>query len=316
MTWLTWRHYRAQAAVAGIGLAVLAVLLLASGIHIAAVYHAALAACQATNSCNDDDLSREVFSGDDVLFAVVNLTLAVPLLLGMFWGAPLVAREVEQATQKLVWTQTVTRTRWFAVTFGWIAAAAVITAGVVAALVTWWFLTVDAIQHNRFQPGWFDVQGLAPVAYALFAVALGAAAGTVLRRTLPALFTTAGLFVGVRLLVTTYIRPNFMAPVTGTLPWRGVSPLTRSSIWTFSARAFERAGHVTTNMQVLLADCRHMHGRGGTMSCVAARGYHRLITYQPASRFWVFQGIELGLYVVLAAALVTFTVVWIRRHDA
>ncbi|HVA88237.1 MAG TPA: hypothetical protein VNL71_00200 [Chloroflexota bacterium] len=318
MTWLVWRHYRGQAAVAGIALAALAALLLASGIHLAAVYHAALAACQATHSCNDDDLSREVFAGNDVqvAFAVVNLTLAIPLLFGMFWGAPLVAREVEQATQKLVWMQTVTRTRWLTSTLGWIAGAAAILGGAVAALVTWWFLTVDAIQHNRFQPGWFDVQGLAPVAYTLFAVALGASAGALLRRTLPALFTTAGLFVGIRLLVATYVRPHYMGPVTGALPWQGISPLTRQSIWTFSARTFERAGRVTTNTRTLLAGCHHTHGRGGTVSCVAAEGYRRLITYQPENRFWAFQVIELALYLTLATGLIAFTLFWIRRCDA
>ena len=34
-------------------------------------------------------------------------------VIGVFWGAPLVARELEQGTQRLVWTQSVTRRRWF-----------------------------------------------------------------------------------------------------------------------------------------------------------------------------------------------------------
>jgi len=37
------------------------------------------------------------------------LVLAVPLLIGMFWGAPLISREFEAGTFRLAWTQGVTR---------------------------------------------------------------------------------------------------------------------------------------------------------------------------------------------------------------
>ena len=43
------------------------------------------------------------------------LLLAVPGLIGIFWGAPLVTRELEERTDRLVWNQSVTRTRWLAV---------------------------------------------------------------------------------------------------------------------------------------------------------------------------------------------------------
>jgi len=40
------------------------------------------------------------------------LVVAVPGLIGIFWGAPLVARELETGTYRLAWTQSVTRKRW------------------------------------------------------------------------------------------------------------------------------------------------------------------------------------------------------------
>ena len=46
------------------------------------------------------------------------LLLLLPLLIGLFWGAPLVSREVEHGTHRLVWTQGVSRRRWAAVKFG------------------------------------------------------------------------------------------------------------------------------------------------------------------------------------------------------
>jgi hypothetical protein len=40
------------------------------------------------------------------------------------------------------------------------------------------------------------------------------------------------------------------------------------------------------------------------------------VTYQPASRFWAFQGIETGIFVVLAAVLLAVTFWVLRRRDA
>jgi hypothetical protein len=54
-----------------------------------------------------------------------------------------------------------------------------------------------------------------------------------------------------------------------------------------------------------------------TSSCRAAlAGYRSFVTYQPASRFWAFQGIETGIFVALAAILLTVTAVVLLRRDA
>ena len=56
---------------------------------------------------------------------------------------------------------------------------------------------------------------------------------------------------------------------------------------------------------------------GMTSSCrTALTGFRSFITYQPASRFWPFQGIETGLFVVLAAILLAVTAVALIRRDA
>jgi hypothetical protein len=84
----------------------------------------------------------------------------------------------------------------------------------VSALITWWSGPENALKQQRFLPGQFDIQGIAPIGYALFAVALGMTAGALLRRTLPALATTLGVFIALRLLITDYIRPHYMTAVT------------------------------------------------------------------------------------------------------
>ena len=186
MTWVTWRQFRYQGALAAALLAALAVLLLISGMHAAQVWHSALAGCRKDNSCGNLGLSNGAFT------TLVAATAAVPLLAGLFWGAPMVAHELETGTNQFAWTQSITRRRWLAVRAGWLLLAAAVLAGAVSALVTWWMgpdhaLTADAFKANRF-----NITGIAPVGYAIFAMALGICAGALLRRTLPALAVTLG----------------------------------------------------------------------------------------------------------------------------
>ena len=58
--------------------------------------------------------------------------------------------------------------------------------------------------------------GLVPVAYALFAMALGIAAGALLRRTLPAMAVTLAGFIAVRAVIALWLRPHYMSAVTTT----------------------------------------------------------------------------------------------------
>jgi hypothetical protein len=50
--------------------------------------------------------------------------------------------------------------------------------------------------------------------------------------------------------------------------------------------------------------------------CMVAHGYREYLAYQPASRFWAFQGIETGIFVVLAAVLLGITFWVVKRRDA
>ena len=74
------------------------------------------------------------------------VSLLVPALIGIFWGAPLVARELEAGTFRLAWTQSVTRTRWLAVKIALVGLASVLAAGLLSLLVTWWSSPLDRSQ--------------------------------------------------------------------------------------------------------------------------------------------------------------------------
>ncbi|HVT42668.1 MAG TPA: hypothetical protein VHD39_06760, partial [Acidimicrobiales bacterium] len=208
MSHLVWRLHRNQAYFATVALAALAVLLLITGIVMANDYHHALATCAATQSCSD--LSNELFRGDGAIIDIVGLTLIVPLLFGLFWGAPLVSKEFEDGTHNLAWTQSVSRWHWLRVNIGWALLAAALWGAALTALVSWWRSPENAL-GSRFDA--FDIQGIVPVAYALFAVALGIAVGAVVRRVLPTLAITLGIFVALRVAIGVYLRPHLLTPI-------------------------------------------------------------------------------------------------------
>jgi hypothetical protein len=48
--------------------------------------------------------------------------------------------------------------------------------------------------------------------------------------------------------------------------------------------------------------------------CLSKLGVRALDTYQPGSRYWLFQGIELTIFLLLSAALITLAMWWVRRR--
>jgi ABC-type transport system involved in multi-copper enzyme maturation permease subunit len=72
-----------------------------------------------------------------VLYLTIGATYLAPALIGMFWGAPLVAREMEAGTFRLAWSQSVSRMRWLAVKLGVVGLAAVVTTGLLSSPSGW-----------------------------------------------------------------------------------------------------------------------------------------------------------------------------------
>lgn len=332
MSWLVWRQYRAQAAIAGALLAGFAVLLVITGLRMAAQWHADIAPCLAApGSCRTGGTAYNFALGGGPVGFLVEFTLAVPAVLGMFVGAPLVARELETGTSQFIWTQSVTRRRWLAVKIGWLLLAALAWGGAVAALVTWWNGPKNAAYLNAFNPGNFDVQGIVPAAYSLFAMALGITAGMLIRRVLPAVGVTLGGYFAVRLAIMGWIRQYYMTPVTVRY---GINDnfVPTGAAWQYSQTLFSPAGPIqppANGSQIVGAGlpvsdvpaaCHaHTHGiqpSNALFGCLDRLGFHQVTTYQPASRYWAFQGIEAGIFVALAAALIAVTFVMISRRDA
>jgi hypothetical protein len=326
MTWVTWQQHRYQAAFAAALLTALAVVLLITGLHAAAVWHSALTQCAAHNSCASlagSDLSLD----NPIITTLVIATSAVPVLPGLLWGAPAVAGELETGTNQFAWTQTVTRRRWLAVQTGWLLLAAAVLAGSVSAIVTWWSGPFNALTADAFLVNRFDVTDIVPVGYAIFAMALGICAGTLLRRTLPALGTTLAGFAGVRLVIALWLRQHYMTPVTVyyklTAPFTppgSYLPVTNGFVGPDGKAAALDYNVPNYNGVPLPSACVHATQNNpdpqAVVPCLAAHGYQGSLAYQPASRFWAFQGIETGIFMVLAAVLIGITFLVLSRRDA
>ncbi len=338
MTWLAWRLFRTQALITLALLAAFAVLVLVTGLHLRDVYDSLGGGklCGVRNDCAALGEHETVLA--DLLGPVL---LAIPALLGVFWGAPLVARELESGTYRLAWTQTVTRRRWLSVRVALVGVAALAVAGLATWLVSWWFAPLDAVNVNRFDPSVFTARAIVAIGYAGFAVALGLAAGALLRRTLPAMAATLLGFAAARIAFTLWVRPHLLPArevLESTALGKGVyfasspsgasvgaAPPPIPNAWMLSATIVDRAHRAlgTPRLHDLLVRLcpRIAAGQvpdsggkgpagGASLRCQVALSHHvqQLVTYQPPGHYWALQAIETGVFLTGALALICATV--------
>ncbi len=307
MTWLAWRQFRGNAVLAGISTLGVVVVLVATRGHIA-------------HMADPDKLSTSYKS----LRLLGTVLIGVPALIGAFWGAPLLARELETGTFRLAWTQTVTRQRWLATKLGVTSLAAVAVTATFSLIFTWWSIPLDHF-GNRIGTATFGQRGIVPIAYALFALALGTLAGAILRRTLPAMAVTLVGFLTARYVFQVAVRPHLLTTVTATLPnnlfgQRDNSGATNGG-WVLSSKTTDAAGHTLSNSQIDQIIRRSCHVTRQTTSgdlgrCADRLGLHDIVRTHPANQFWSLQAWEAASFVVLAVVLTIFCFWWIRQRTA
>jgi hypothetical protein len=341
MIWLTWRQFRGQAIVAGCVLALVAVVLLISGIGLASLYHASgLPGCQPHGDCVS--LASSFINGlkgsdyELVFYVGIGLIYATPVLIGAFWGAPLVARELETGSYRLAWNQSVTRHHWVVTKVALIGLAAMVVTGLLSLMVSWWTEPVyraaaasgnNALSVNSFEPLLFGAHGIVPIGYAAFAFALGVTAGVLIKRTIPAMGVALASFVFVQVAWPSWIRPHLIAPLQAKVPLTAASiaelaivnnsqlvvrgSATKPNAWVLSNQSVNSAGKVFTGPPP--PACL----RGSLQACgnsIGALHLSQLLTYQPASRFWDFQWLETGIFLIVAVALAWFCIWWVSRR--
>ncbi|HVV57426.1 MAG TPA: ABC transporter permease subunit [Gaiellaceae bacterium] len=312
MAWVTWRQHRSQLVVGAGLLVALAAAALGTHLPISEAYHRdALPGCLPPSTRPGCDLILEHFESQFDSWAAAARGLAVlPVLAGLFVGAPLLARELEHGTHRFAWTQAITRQRWLLSKLALLAAATVVAGAVASALAMWWRGPFDTLQ-GRMAPSGFDVEGLVVPAYALFALAAGVLAGLLLRRTVAAMTAALVVFAATRLIVLTFLRPNFLAPLHRTvLPtqdghWPGV--------WVLSNTLVDAGGRQISADREDLAILHAQQASVDPHTYLVTLGWRRVVSYQPAGRFWTFQMFEAGLFVALSVAIVALAVWLVRR---
>ncbi|HEY5267062.1 MAG TPA: hypothetical protein VIJ40_09635 [Acidimicrobiales bacterium] len=351
MIWFVWRQFRVQSVVALGTLFIVAAVAFITGPHLAHLYATNVATCGARGDCTS--VRNKFFLNDSTLrtwFGIV--VIAFPGIIGMFWGAPLVAKELEAGTHRLVWTQSVTRTRWLAAKLGVVGLASVITAGLLSLVVTWWASPLDRAAANIF--GTFDERNIVPIGYAAFAFVLGVTAGVIVRRTVPAMASTLVAFVTVRLSFDRLVRPHLVSPTIHELALKPATmgfgsanggPFTLmpntpniSNAWIYSTQIFDKLGHALTPHFVATTCPRLISGvqSGGPsagfsqgsrvqvtpsaqkafQACVTKVGeiFHIVVTSQPANHYWLLQWYEMTVYIGAAIILASVCFWWVRRR--
>jgi ABC-2 family transporter protein len=213
----TFIQARASLLIGAIGLGLAAVVLGVTGPHLVSLYDTFQSSCKTARDCSTTP--NPVLDADRALQSALPFVVAiVPALVGLFFGAPLIARELETGTFRLVWTQSVTRKRWLAAKLGLVGLAAMAIGGLLTFMADWWASPLDAVNQDRFGVANFSFHGIAPIGYAGFAFAVGVTAGVVLRRTVPAMAVTGAAFAAARVAVTYWVRPYLASPVRESLP--------------------------------------------------------------------------------------------------
>ncbi len=213
MIWLTWRQFRVQALTAAAAVAAFAILLAATGPGLASRYAASgITGCHG-GGCMNAAIGFLVPLANTTLYpAVYELGIAVilvaPAIIGLFWGAPLIARELETRTFTLAWNQSITRTRWLAVKLTLTGLAAMAVTEALSLMYAWWAEPIGRafnlgarttlFDQNQFSSLMFATRGITPFGYAAFAFTLGTAAGALIRRTVPAMAVTLAIFAAVQ----------------------------------------------------------------------------------------------------------------------
>jgi hypothetical protein len=300
--WVSWRQYRFSAAGAVVFLGLLAIYLLIMGLRIrtgyANVASCHLAASHLSRTCG---IALMLFGGYHVWGETTAAVLmAVPALIGVFAGAPILGRELEAGTFRFAWTQGAGRMRWALARLALPAVTLTATAAAVSQLFGWFYYPFFATGDSAFDPQYFSLTGIAFAAWTLAAFAIGVLAGALIRKVVPAIAAGMATWAGLLLATVLYLREHYQAPLTvrGQGP-PGASPWVINQWWTGPN------GGAITNENQIIALINHPRP-----------GYAQWATYQPGARYWDFQFIESGWLLVLSLLLIAATIWLIRRRAA
>ncbi len=323
MTWMAWRQFRGQFRPLAAAVGVLLVTLAATAAHIVDL-RATSGSAELFLADLKTGLEAELFqAGSAALFAL-------PAVVGVFWGAPLVARELETGTHRLVWNQSITRTRWLAVRLGVVALATTVVTAATTVVYGWWSSPIDAAALDRLLPASFGTHGLVPVGTALFGLAAGVTAGLLLRRTVPAMAVTAVVLAAVQIALPLALRQHLVPPVQATvaldmehLSELGIRPdgsvriigdVDIPGAWVLSNETVKADGSPFIKLDDPRPCMRESESIRACEAGIAALQLRQKVVYHPLEHYWRLQLVETGLLLAAAGLLILLSFWWLRHR--
>ena len=324
MAWVTWRQHRIALAGVAALLGGPALYLWLTGLQVHRDWTAAVACHPASSGACGALVGYYIHDWPPAQIISVVLQ-AAPALIGAFVGAPVLAREMETGTFRYAWTLGFGRWRWTLAKLVSLAVVVAAAAGAFSVLLSWYYQPFLA-----GNPGFggdpvpldatvFDLRGVAFAAWTLAAFAIGALAGMLIRRVVPAIAATLAVYAGLAVAAGVFLREHYMTP----LLIRNLNPpgfaWILSQWWTKGGKPVGQDALT----QVLQQGAPQLAGgKGGIPQSptvnqyLAQHGYAQWTSYQPGSRFWPFQWIEGGWLLALSVLLIAATVWLVRRRAA
>ena len=324
LIWLTWRQHRWPIVIGAVTPVAMTAWMLVAANSLTGYAKGCTA-----HRCSEPFAKAASFASYQM-----NTLVFLPVLLAVFWGVPLLAREYEQRTLLLAWSQDVSPLRWL---FGKTAILGVL----VAAMGTLLAGTAEHLAHeyhaytgtSLFEGTMFQGGGWLPLTLALAWLAFGIAAGAATRRTMPAIAAVAGVWIGGRIVLMPRLREKFMTPLTSVKPFSADSTARGSTIELrdtandmmigrgdplfVDSHGGTHPAHVVMDQWCSDQVLNQSRGTKGADPMLACLQQHDIVgtlhTYQPASRMGTFHLIENGMNVGLL--VLSLLVAWwcVRR---
>jgi hypothetical protein len=321
--WVAWRRYR-PLLVTTVGLlSLVAVFLIIRGLQMRHAY-ASVRHCSPVASAACGFAFAHFHDTYGNVGPIGGMLVFVPGLIGAFAGAPLLAREFETGTYRYAWTQGAGRTRWAGALLAPGAAAVICVSAAFGALYTWYYQPLIASGSvPRLHPSIFPVTGIAAAGWAALGFSVGALAGTIVRRVVPALVATLAAWTGLAFIASHLRDHDYLTPL---VTRRMQLPATDNTIGQWWTHAGVRVGQATLNRVLQTAGAPTLNG--GSVSATPGQraidpvqyllnhGYTQWTSFQPDNRYWTFQGIEFGWLLIVSLVLLTATLWLIRRRSA
>ncbi|GGM84100.1 hypothetical protein GCM10011609_20280 [Lentzea pudingi] len=267
LIWLTWRQHRWS-------------LVAVVAVAMAAVYGLL------TTEAGDRALNNSMpIAG----FYALMVQLAFGAVVGSFWGAPLLARELEERTYFVAWGQDVTPVQWLRgklIVFGGLAV-------LLGALVG----NGDGFVGATRSWGGFEANSLVQVGYAVLGLSIGVLIGLLSRHVVTAMAATLVVFTAVRVFLAVMVRDNYLPSDRVIARWEDTPQVPDRGLEVargFAGPDFEPVAVPDRCVQAINENTCMRNSK-------AAIGTY--IDYQPIERLLLFQIIEFVLCALIAAAL-------------